>query len=647
MDFQFLGLLLAEDWRRLWIRRGVYILAARSPITPPSKQPVIKFPPPPLSLLSHHHDYNHNHHHHNSHNHLHCAHSILPPYYIIYICYRPSVKTSDLQHNYPSRSHLVDLLETACGCVSTYFKSSLYRVPNCSTMATAAIYTPVKSHTGIFSTRTAGGRIPLTPSPRSRAANNTTSPFTPSPPSPSLPPRTRHNDPDWHVEKTKKYTSLSESLSAAFTSLKVSAKPRESITTHSPKVTSSPKSDITKKTFLPARLEQTVSEWTLNSSAAPVKKKIRREVGKKTLRMNGDRFIPNRSASSPTAATKAQRIVTSRPRSSRLVSTNLILEGSVFSHDDNISAVSLANDDDDFRYAPNADLLTFQSSIADACGLNLSTRILEFKPKAPESLKPIDTRAQYNRPLRPVRSTRRRIATAPERVLDAPGLLDDYYLNLLDWSSRNMVVIGLETQVYIWNGNTGSSSSLMETAMNTYISSVKWSADGGFVAIGTGNGDVEVWDIEDQTKVRTMRGHESRVGVMSWSQAILSTGAQSGNIFNHDVRIADHKIAELNGHTSELCGLEWRADGAQLASGGNDNLVNIWDARLLAAPRWTKTNHNAAVKALVWCPWQSNLLATGGGNHDGCIHFWNSTTGARVNSIDTGSQVTSLKWSTK
>lgn len=363
--------------------------------------------------------------------------------------------------------------------------------------------------------------------------------------------------------------------------------------------------------------------------------------------MNGDRFIPNRYASSPTAAAKAQRIVTSRPRPSRLALTNSVLQGGVFGHGDNTSAVSSADEDDFLYTAPNKDLLTFQSSIADACGLNLNTRILEFKPKPPGPSKPVDIRAQYNRPLRPVGSTRRRILTAPERVLDAPGLLDDYYLNLLDWSSRNMVAIGLGTQVYVWNGDTGSVTALMETAVNSYVSSVKWSSDGGFVAIGTENGDVQLWDIEDQTLVRTMKGHESRVGVMSWNQAILSTGARSGSIFNHDVRIADHKVSELNGHTSELCGLEWRADGAQLASGGNDNLVNIWDARLLTVSKWTKTNHKAAVKALAWCPWQSNLLATGGGLNDGCIHFWNSNTGARVNSIDTGSQVTSLKWSTR
>ena len=33
----------------------------------------------------------------------------------------------------------------------------------------------------------------------------------------------------------------------------------------------------------------------------------------------------------------------------------------------------------------------------------------------------------------------RTIPQAPERILDAPDLLDDYYLNLVDWSSTNVV----------------------------------------------------------------------------------------------------------------------------------------------------------------------------------------------------------------
>lgn len=31
----------------------------------------------------------------------------------------------------------------------------------------------------------------------------------------------------------------------------------------------------------------------------------------------------------------------------------------------------------------------------------------------------------------------------PEKILDAPELKDDYYLNLLDWSSKGKLAIGL------------------------------------------------------------------------------------------------------------------------------------------------------------------------------------------------------------
>ena len=43
----------------------------------------------------------------------------------------------------------------------------------------------------------------------------------------------------------------------------------------------------------------------------------------------------------------------------------------------------------------------------------------------------------------------------PTKVLDAPALYDDFYLNLIDWSSSNMLAVGLSNSVYLWNaGNS-------------------------------------------------------------------------------------------------------------------------------------------------------------------------------------------------
>jgi cell division cycle 20, cofactor of APC complex len=146
--------------------------------------------------------------------------------------------------------------------------------------------------------------------------------------------------------------------------------------------------------------------------------------------------------------------------------------------------------------------------------------------------------------------------------------------------------------------------------------------------------------------------HEERVGSLAWNNNILTTGSMDGKIVNNDVRIRNHVVQTYEGHSQEVCGLKWSGSGQQLASGGNDNLLHIWDVSM-ASPMSTAgrnqwlhrlEDHMSAVKALAWCPFQSNLLATGGGGSDRCIKFWNTHTGACLNSVNTGSQVCALLW---
>lgn len=151
-------------------------------------------------------------------------------------------------------------------------------------------------------------------------------------------------------------------------------------------------------------------------------------------------------------------------------------------------------------------------------------------------------------------------------------------------------------------------------------------------------------------QLRTLRGgHRSRVGSMDWNGHILTTGGMDAQIINNDVRVRSHVVETYRGHQQEVCGLKWSASGQQLASGGNDNLLHIWDRSVAssnAPTQWLHRfeEHTAAVKALAWCPFQSNLLASGGGGGDRCIKFWNTHTGACLNSVDTGSQVCALLW---
>ena len=79
--------------------------------------------------------------------------------------------------------------------------------------------------------------------------------------------------------------------------------------------------------------------------------------------------------------------------------------------------------------------------------------------------------------------------------------------------------------------------------------------------------------------------------------------------------------------------------GKTLASGGNDNMIKLWTSGQLDSAKSTLSGHQAAVKALAWCPWQNNLLASGAGTADRAIKVWNANNDTIVHSVDTKSQV--------
>jgi cell division cycle protein 20 (cofactor of APC complex) len=195
----------------------------------------------------------------------------------------------------------------------------------------------------------------------------------------------------------------------------------------------------------------------------------------------------------------------------------------------------------------------------------------------------------------------RYIPTQPERILDAPDIKNDYYLQLIDWSGSNILAVALMREIYLWNANTGDITNLLTLDEEQYVSSVSWIEEGNHLAVGTSNGDIQLWDTDRIKRLRTMKSHSSRVGSLSWNSYILSGGSKVGLIHNHDVRVADHHIGTLNGHNQEVCGLKWSNGGQYLASGGNDNTIQIWSNSMTHntdnnKPVFTFTEHQAAVK---------------------------------------------------
>ncbi|KAG8003682.1 Fizzy-related protein-like protein, partial [Nibea albiflora] len=243
---------------------------------------------------------------------------------------------------------------------------------------------------------------------------------------------------------------------------------------------------------------------------------------------------------------------------------------------------------------------------------------------SPYSLSPVSNKSQ--KLLRSPRKPTRKISKIPFKVLDAPELQDDFYLNLVDWSSLNVLSVGLGTCVYLWSACTSQVvTRLCDLSVEgDSVTSVGWSERGNLVAVGTHKGYVQIWDAGAGKKLFALEGHTARVGALAWNADQLSSGSRDRMIFQRDVRTPPlQSERRLQGHRQELL---------------------VWNHSSLS-PVQTYMDHLAAVKAIAWSPHQHGLLASGGGTADRCIRFWNTLTSQPLQCMDTGSQVCNLAWS--
>ncbi|XP_003746111.1 cell division cycle 20.3, cofactor of APC complex [Galendromus occidentalis] len=299
----------------------------------------------------------------------------------------------------------------------------------------------------------------------------------------------------------------------------------------------------------------------------------------------------------------------------------------------------------------SAEASDYTKAVQQQLNLDLSNyRILAYRDKAPSAA----TASGPNRILyssskgQSVTKSNRYIPSRPDKILDAPGIVDDFYLNLLDWGVRNVVAVALGGNLFLWNAQTGTIEHLIELPnQQDCISAVRFCQDGFYIAVGLSTNAVELWDIEGKRLLRTLNGHTNRVGSISWNNHVCSSGARSGVIMHSDVRVPEHQQGTVNAHMEEICGLEWSPDGKYLASGGNDNQLHFWPQQISGRvrPVHSFNDHMAGIKAISWCPFQKGVVATGGGTADRCIRIWNVSSGSMLSCTDTKSQVCGLLWS--
>ncbi|MEV6781166.1 NB-ARC domain-containing protein [Streptomyces sp. NPDC051098] len=157
------------------------------------------------------------------------------------------------------------------------------------------------------------------------------------------------------------------------------------------------------------------------------------------------------------------------------------------------------------------------------------------------------------------------------------------------------------------------------TSHNDTVTSVAIAPDGSWLASGSDDSTVRIWDRATGTCTATLTGHTGMVN----SVAIAPDGhwlATSSD--DSTVRIWDRATgtctATLTGHTGWVTSVAIAPDGHWLATGGNDGTVRTWD---LASGTCTATltGHTDWVQSVAIAP-DGHWLATSG--NDGTVRVW-------------------------
>ena len=166
-----------------------------------------------------------------------------------------------------------------------------------------------------------------------------------------------------------------------------------------------------------------------------------------------------------------------------------------------------------------------------------------------------------------------------------------------------------------------------------------FSPDGMWLASGSDDHTLRLWDIAAGQAVRHFDGHTEPVRsvVFSPDGTQLASGSPDNTIRLWDIATG-HELVRITRHIQDVNSVFFSPDGTQLASGSNDHTVRLWDvATGEELRRFDK--HIRDIYSVVFSP-DGTWLASG--SDDDSIRLWDIASGREIDQLDHGYPVYSI-----
>jgi WD40 repeat protein len=183
--------------------------------------------------------------------------------------------------------------------------------------------------------------------------------------------------------------------------------------------------------------------------------------------------------------------------------------------------------------------------------------------------------------------------------------------------------------VRIWDVKTGQARAVLEGHSGT-VRAVAVSPDGSWIASGSDDGSVRVWDMRTCQEQAALKGHNDQFDF----RPVWTDGGRPVSAWRRiwgfrrpepwpDLRITMKSLRiTMKRRSAMVWAVAVAPDGSWIASGSDDKTVRIWDVKT-SQTRAVLEGHSGAVRAVAVAP-DSNWMASG--SDDGTVRIWNMGT---------------------
>jgi len=169
---------------------------------------------------------------------------------------------------------------------------------------------------------------------------------------------------------------------------------------------------------------------------------------------------------------------------------------------------------------------------------------------------------------------------------------------------------------------------------NDIIRSIAWSPDGKFLASGSYDNIIKLWDLSNGEQIRTFRGHTERVLSIDFSpnSKNLISGSKDKTIKLWKVS-SGLEIKSFREHDAIVRSVKFSPNGRYIASGSGDKTAKIWNVAT-GIELYTLSGHHGQVWSVAFSP-NGRLLATGSeSNNSSSIKIWRTGNGDLVKTLE-------------